>query len=507
MAAPADVVDAPSTWWQSVNRSLGSLTLRWLVLVVASLVAFRSSIASILNSVSQDLELSYVPVVVIYAIFAAAATVRAGRPRIEIHDRETDVIVGGITLVLAVVATSLLAPTLSTGYRMWRVDLLMMWIFIGSAGVLLFGLRRVFQYRWAWATLGLIWPLPSRLVRYVLGDGSLRWGAGVQLLVIILLLIGGRRPGERRWFVAPVLGAAAGAPFILLNSDRVSFLVVVPALVAMTVGGSMWVWGCRDQRPYGIAAPAVAAPRFGALMIMVVAGIATVVIPPLPPLQEPAALPATGPHRQPGSLIPAGWRQIDRQDFPDQSTYFGVNASWVRYKVQALGPRTGPEAVDTEGRHREMVIDVLTTEKPHSFDLFPIGTTYPISRLELSPATRVDLGDGVTGQLYAAVDPQKLLAWSMLTFTISLPADRAVTHPDPDGPAVLAQRITLLLVDDHRPGAEFPKPEHALLDSFRAVLTSVLRGQAQVQVPQIKNADLLETAGRQELAQRAAGAR
>ncbi|QDP95703.1 hypothetical protein FOE78_07090 [Microlunatus elymi] len=481
-----------------------SLGLRWVVLIAATMLAFAHTVGAAAVAVREGYELSYVPVVVSYAGFAAIAVRRRNRPVVEIHDRETDFIVAAIGVVFSLVAASLLAPTISGGARMWRIDLLMMWVFAVSGATVLFGLRRVFQYRWAWLTLILIWPLPVRLLMFGLGHGSFRWIAGLHLAVIVALLIIGRRPGERLWWLAPAAALLVAAPLVGLDIDRSPRLAVVAPLVAIVAGGLCWL--LRDEWDWrGLRKPVVSRPLPAMAGLMVAAVIGYVVVPPLPPLRQLPELPVRSSADGPGTVVPAGWTLLNKTSYPGQSAYFGVHATWYRYRIQARDAAAGPGAVDGVGRKRQMVIDELTTERPRTFDLFGLQTTYPIGDFELTPAVNVDLGHGVRGELHAAVDPRARLTWSMVTFSFTLPS-AAVAGTASGGPAQVGQRITLLLVDDHRPTAPFPRPTRAMLDSLRAVLTAVLRRSGDVRPPPIKNADLLVSAAQRIVNQRVEGA-
>jgi hypothetical protein len=115
----------------------------------------------------------------------------------------------------------------------------------------------------------------------------------------------------------------------------------------------------------------------------------------------------------------------------------------------------------------------------------------------------VALGHGLVGQLYSAVDSDRQLTWSMLTFSWQLPAPLAIALPPKRGPLVLSQRVTVMSVDDHRPDAPFPGPSNALADSVRAALSQVVRGSARTNRPVApKDAELLLRTARVVVAQR-----
>jgi hypothetical protein len=203
--------------------------------------------------------------------------------------------------------------------------------------------------------------------------------------------------------------------------------------------------------------------------------------------------------QQPGSNVPPHWTTETTADFTGgPSRYFGYRATWDRYVVRVVGSAAGPYAVDGGGLAREMVIDVLTTERARTLRIYPVVTTYPMGTLQLIPAAQVDLGHGVTGELYGAVDDRRRLTWTLLTFTWTVPTSLVRSEPDPDDPAVLSQRITLMTVDDHRPGAPFPEPSNALVSSVRAAIVGVLRGSRSTQSSAgPKDVELLLHAGRQ----------
>ena len=102
----------------------------------------------------------------------------------------------------------------------------------------------------------------------------------------------------------------------------------------------------------------------------------------------------------------------------DQQRYFGRTSVWQRVSLRESDPRTG--AVPGG---REIVVDVVSTPRPQVLDLYPVVTTYPTGTLSSTPDAVVDLGHGVTGQLFRAEDPHQGLRYTLLTFSWRLPVD------------------------------------------------------------------------------------
>ena len=129
--------------------------------------------------------LQYLLAVPVYALVAAVWTHHRAARSLDIHDRETDVIVGLLSCGFAVLSATLLGRPLSGVYFLWRIDLLMMCVFAFGASVVLFGLRRTLYYRWAWVVLLLGWPLLGRVLLYTVGDGRAATLALLHLGVLV----------------------------------------------------------------------------------------------------------------------------------------------------------------------------------------------------------------------------------------------------------------------------------------------------------------------------------
>lgn len=478
--------------------SLATLAVRWLVLVVAALVVFRRlSVSLLVADLGVNAGLSYLVVVPLLAVLAAVSVQRQGRPVVEIHDRETDVIVGGFVLVVTISAAALLTPELGPIFHLWRIDLLLVWSFSLGAAILLFGLRRAIQYRRAWLVLLLLWPLPFRLVVFTVGEGNLVTIEVLLLLIATAVVAQGSRPAER-WWPVPLVAAPVGAVLVaILPVYHLTVLIAAPAATVALIA-LVWWWRADAGRPrQRLRAPVVSRPwtSYGALLVACL--VSLVLVPAPPPVVTPqvpdgmAAAPA-------GDGVPSGWQLVSRSGYPDQTVFFGRGSTWQRSVLEADGAATAPDAVDSKGVRRRAVVDELTTQRIRTLTIFPLQTTYGDTGTTLSAGEPVDLGHGVEGTLHSGVDIEQNVTWTLLTFTVALPANRATTPvAEPDLP--IAQRITVILVDDHRPDATFPQPQNAILGSVRSTLSGILRGTGSVEQAPPKTPQLAIALARQLL--------
>ncbi len=146
------------------DRGRWNLALRAAVALVAIVLAYHYSLATLLRALSLENPLAYLGLVPVISIMLIAAHGIAPHREPNIHDRELDYIVG-IPLLLVAVAVVLVVPSrLSVFFWLWRLDLLSLPLFAAGAFTLIFGVRAMWQQRLAIVFLVLAWPLPYALL-------------------------------------------------------------------------------------------------------------------------------------------------------------------------------------------------------------------------------------------------------------------------------------------------------------------------------------------------------
>ena len=461
--APPSVPEHPGRDRTSSWRLLGRLGL----VIGLSLLAFRHSVGGVVHSIAGGSVLVYVLAVPLYAGLAAAASSR--RPGFEEAGgvRRRDLVAGSLTCLVALGFASLLGPGLSGVHELWRLDLLMLWVFMLGATVLSFGVHQVVRSWPFWAVSLLLWPFPVRLANTALGAAT---GGALLLLVVVLGVVayGHRRHDPPRW---QVLGSVAGTGAVVL---ALSGLTTHPQRlwwpsVAATLVAVLWWAGQAHVRPQA----SVVEHRVGGttLVLVALAVVGVVTLPAVPRPLTPSN-PTGITSLSLGPVLVPGFARTSSTVSKDQQRYFGRTSVWQRVELRQSDPRTG--AVPGG---REIVVDVISTPRPQVLGLYPVVTTYPTGTLSSTPDAEVDLGHGVAGQLFRAVDARRGLSYTLLTFSWRLPVDMALTGGYTGPPAQLTQRITLIAVDDHRVGAPFPTPGNATLDGIRTAVERVGRAQ------------------------------
>ncbi|MFM7068369.1 MAG: archaeosortase/exosortase family protein, partial [Actinomycetes bacterium] len=215
---------------------------RVVLALAAVLVAFHSSLWTLLRGVTVDTPLAYlglVPIVAAALGYALSAP-RAGEP--DIHDRMVDRIVAIPLFVATLVTMALLPARMSTLFWMWRVDLLVLPLFVAAVVTTLFGVRMLWRTKVAVAWLFLAWPVPCRWAVSTLLDPLSRLTASTVGVVVrfvpVAQPIGGdgisfmvTHPSEP--FRVQIATACSGA------NSMVGFLLVAGA-VAMVLRGTRW---------------------------------------------------------------------------------------------------------------------------------------------------------------------------------------------------------------------------------------------------------------------------
>jgi hypothetical protein len=494
-SAPVDGKQTPGTRTAHEQTSPVRLLGRLALVVVLSLVAFHHSVASLVHTIASGSTVAYVLAVPLYGALAATASNR--RPGFVVASgvRLRDVLLGAATCLVALGVTALLGPGLSGVYGLWRLDLLMLWLFLLGATVLTFGLRQVARTWPFWAVLLLLWPFPVRLANAAAGGAH--GGALLLVLVVLAVVTLGHRPSDpprRR-----VLGSTALVAVVVL---ALSGLTTHPqrllwASVAASVVALAW-WAGQARRP-SLAPVPERRVRGGALVLVALGVAGLLVLPPAPRTTAPST-PTGITGLSLGPVEVPGWTATSRRTAKDQQRYFSRSSTWQRISLrQDVGAAPGAEA-------RDVVVDVISTPRPQTLDLYPVMTTYPMGTLSSTPDAEVDLGHDVRGQVFRAHDPRRDIGYTLLTFSWKLPVDIALTGGYTGPSAQLTQRITLIAVDDHAEDAPFPTPGNATLDGIRAAFASLgrkpeVRAEAHLQ----SDEQLLDDAARALVHQRLTG--
>lgn len=493
-----DVEPAPATsplsslaaWYTSLSPTY-KLVLRWALIAAGVGVGFHDSIINIAHTAYAGGAGGYVWVVPAAAVLAAIGVARRERTELPIHDRQTDMIVGIMGMVLALLIEFVLLPRFSLYFHLLRLDLVAMWLYAISAAILLFGLRPVMRFRHVWALLFMVFSLPYYLLVVFFGGGKFAAGASSMIIAATATGIAVGR-STRRGAIGSLYAWIAGFGVLILITVafRDAPLLVyqeVPVLVAIVSVGTLMFFTARRGRPKRVftrkVEPLAAKQVWSAVPVVVGVAVALAFIP-LPPGAEATVI----TQRAPGVLIagvplvvPAGWTQTDEVSYHGMDRFYGENADLLR---QTMTATTGDPRFDRQSRPRTVVVDNIVSPRPFSFDVVPGRVIYSMTNARLSEPRPVDLGHGVTGKLLSVVDDDLLITWNSLRFAW--------------GNDEVAQSITIFAVDNHLPDAPFPEPTIHLISTLRTMLTLLLRGNEVLdqQTPKFKDAELLTEFGR-----------
>jgi hypothetical protein len=193
-------------------------------------------------------------------------------------------------------------------------------------------------------------------------------------------------------------------------------------------------------------------------VIAIVLAFIALPVPNLPPVRQIDGLPFRTP-----LISPPGWQTTSTVEFRWVKRFFGTNSVLIRQRMLA---EKGSFEWDKLSRPREIVVDSVTSRRPIAFAIYPDNVIYDMSQTRSSAGRDIDLGNGVTGRMYAVVDDKLLVTWTKLTWTWE------------NGSS--AQRVTVLTVDNHDANAPFPEPANALVSNLNTVFTVLLRGNSVV---------------------------
>ncbi|MCX2754275.1 MULTISPECIES: hypothetical protein [unclassified Gordonia (in: high G+C Gram-positive bacteria)] len=458
---------------------------RWLFLIGCTALGFWNTIVAIVDELMAQTLILYVPVLVVLALIAVIGVSWRTVDELPIYDRQTDVIVGIVVLILALAMKYLVNPRYARAYLTTHMDLLALWLFVFGAAVLLFGLRPVARYRWVWLLLVLIFPPPVRAVVLIMGGTSLAAGFVVVLMAVAATAIAVGRTWRRK-LVAALLAGAVGlvALFVLdaLGAPR-NIVVPYPGLIAALAtsaymlvdyrrrGGRQW----SPPEAGRISPPKVPfVGRPGLVVLLVAVLLALCPTPPVGSNYQSNRYPQLGIGEP--LVVPVGWRQESLGVYGWVSRLYGPGSVLIR---QVLVQTRGNRAYDKFARPRRVVVDSVDSRRPLVLDVYPDIFRYDLSSERTSLPIEVDLSNGVRGRVWSVVDDERYLTYTALSWRWN------------NGNRT--QQVMLWAVDNHEPEAYFPEPRITILANMNSLMTILLRGNSVLldTDPQLKDEALL----------------
>jgi hypothetical protein len=491
----ADDIEAPKTrsfseWYYGTSPVL-RLGLRWALILACSALAFWPSVLSLAHTTRSGALGGYVWTVPVAAVLVLIGIGRRPRSELPIHDRQTDIIVGTMGLVLALLVKGVLTARFAFYFDLLRLDFVALWLFVLSSCIVLFGLRPVSHFALVWGLLFMMFPLPYYLVVVVLGGGT--FAAGGAALIIGATATGIAVGRTRRRGLIGVLAASVVGLAVLTTAEAFfprAPLVVFQLLPACTpiilVGIAMFLRSRRGipKRIFDRTVEPLAARQVWAAVPLVIAFAVALSLVVLPTQANSIEVSRNAPRAltfgQP-LVTPPGWQTVSRTEYGQVNRIYGPNALLVREQMTA---EVGDFRYDKLGRPRTVMVDSVVSQRPFSFDVYPDRMVYGLTTARISLGREVDLGYGIRAQLHSVVDDRLLVTWNSLRFAW--------------GDDELAQRVTISTVDNHDPDAPFPGPTGTLPAMLRTMFTLLFRGNAVLgeQTPSYKDGELLTEFGR-----------
>ncbi|WP_445170368.1 hypothetical protein ACTXG7_14220 [Mycolicibacterium sp. Dal123E01] len=446
------------------------LILRWLFIAATAVVGFHASLASALTTVQHGGINSYLVVVPLACALAGIGVALRKPNELPIHDRETDVIVGIMGLVLALLLDTVLLPRYAQYFHLLRLDLVALWFFLISSAIVLFGLRPVHRFQWVWILALAVFPLPYQIATILLGGTRTAAGGAALIIAAVATAIAVGR-ATRAAFLGSIASLAVGLTvlavmhFLTPRAPLVAFQAIPAVASIVVVAGIIYVYLRRGRPKLSLdrkVEPLAASHVWAGLPLVLVVAVALSFV----------NLPGYG--NAPRSdfdvvnfantiVAPPGWHITNVDEYHWVSRLYGPGAVLNRTKLVA---DTGNPDWDKFARPRGVVVDTVTTTRPFAFQAYPAKVLYHVATFRESAPVQVDLGHGVTGTLVTAVDDKILITWNALTWTW--------------GNDHIAQQVTVFAVDNHEPDAPFPEPTGALIPTLNSLFTVLFRGNSAV---------------------------
>jgi hypothetical protein len=494
VAAPSQAPPPPPpvkerTPWLSTWSPLQRMALRWTFIGAVTLFAFHRSFLDLVVSTRQESLNGYVWMVWLACLVAALGITYRRRNELPIHDRQTDIIVAVMGLVLAMLVHGVLLERYALYFQLLRLDLVAAWLFVLSASVAVFGLRPTTRFIPVWLILLAVFPMPYHLLVVILGGSNVAAGMGTLVISAAATTVAVGR-GRVRSALAGVAAWSVGLlvlaimRFAFPNASLFAYQMIPAAAALLSVALTMYV--VVRRRPgrdlfERVIEPLGAAQVWSALPLVLVVGIVLSFVR----LPDSAVTPVArvdGVHFERAGLpVPAGWHLAGIQSYPWISRFYGPDTQFVRQQIVA---NVGDARFDRQARPRTVMIDTTTTSRHYGFTIFPPRMLYRVASVRLSRPRTTDLGFGVTGALFSVVDDQLLVSWNALEWTwIS---------------GKVQQRVMVISVDNHDDDAPFPLPTGGIAPTLNALFTVLFRGNAVAEdvSARVKDAALLVEVGR-----------
>jgi len=478
-AAPADR--------QTRHWPVPRAVLRWEFLATITVIAFHESLRSLIAGTRAGSLIGYVWFMLLAMIVAGVAVARRRRTELPIHDRQTDVIVGSLGMLMTLMVQGILLQRYSQYFLLLRIDLVAVWFFVISSSILLFGLRPLARFAWVWALPVLMTPLTYQVLVIFFGGSRVAAGAGTVLIAAAASAIA---VGRNR--IRALMGALAawcvGLVFLFVmeftapDAPLLAFQMI-PATLALLVVNSGFFLHARRGIPIITlnrkVRPLAARQIWAVVPVVLVVGtvLSSINIP------QPAAPPPLENGMTFGRALaaPDGWHMTKEAEYSWVRRLHGKDATLIR---QWFVADAGDPRFDKFARPRTIVVDSTSTWRPISLEVFPATVLYDEFSSRISEPRPIDLGQGVTGGLRTAVDEKLLVSFDLLSWTWRNEGS--------------AQRVMIASVDNHDEDAPFPEPNGGLGPTIRTMLSVLFRGNAVTShtEPTFKDAELLTGFGR-----------
>ena len=506
--APSSSDPVPAA--EGPRRDLRRVRLRTAGGLFAVVFCYHASLWSLLRGTTVDTPLAYLGLVPFVAAALGYFLAAPRRFEPDIHDRHMDRIIAVPLLVVPILSMVLVPARMSTMYWMWRIDLLLMPLFVAGVVVALFGVRTLWRTKVAVAWLFLAWPVPCRIGVALLLEPLSRLTAAVVRLVVGVVPLARPIEGDGITFAVShagsefrvqVASACSGA------NSLVGFLLVASA-VAVVLRGSRWskakwvmvgaalVWCLNVIRILLIlgvgslvgrtASIEVLHPFIG--MVLFAGGVLVMVLVvqrfglelplPAPASRSAAVLRAVPDARRAmavvlvlaavGGVVDHGLSAYDPVTSAVGTTRLGT---FAQVSTRPPGYVATPVAQIDAGRrffgddsswvrwtyvgdgtpelHSDVPVlaDVVTTKEAQSFSDFGLEACYRFHGYDMSEVRRVDLGNGVIGTVLNWQEPSSGLRWTTVYWVWAVAAPEGVAY----------ERVVLLLNDSK--GATVRAPE------------------------------------------------